>query len=118
MMRIPEMIPFGSEVYFFDPVLHGDMPIIKSVVIGAFVHKNEGELYYDVISKQVPAYCVFETLEGAKQQRAAFEEYRKILLKANEDTKKELNKLKAGRIFEEYTVDNLPSEEKVEETNE
>ena len=87
-MRIPELIPFGSEVYFFDPVLHGDMPIIKSMVIGAFVHKNEGELYYDVISKQVPAYCVFATLEGAKQQRAA---------------------------FEEYTVDNLPSEEKVEE---
>ena len=78
MMRIPEMIPFGSEVYFFDPVLHGDMPIIKTVVIGAFIHKNEGELYYDVISKQVPAYCVFETLAGAQQQRAAFEEYRKI----------------------------------------
>lgn len=115
MMRTPEMIPFGSEAYFFDPVLHGDMPIIKTVVIGAFVHKNEGELYYDVISKQVPAYCVFETLEGAKQQRAAFEEYRKILLKANENTKKELNKLKAGKLFEEYTVDNLPSEKKVEE---
>lgn len=115
MMRTPEMIPFGSEVYFFDPVLHGDMPIIKTVVIGAFIHKNEGELYYDVISKQVPAYCVFETLEGAKQQRAAFEEYRKILLKANETTKKELNKLKAGKLFDEYIVDNLPSEEKVKE---
>lgn len=115
MMRTPEIIPFGSEAYFFDPVLHGDMPIIKTMVIGAFIHKNEGELYYDVISKQVPAYCVFETLEGAKQQRAAFEEYRKILLKANETTKKELNKLKAGKLFDEYTVDNLPSEEKVKE---
>ena len=114
-MRTPEIIPFGSEAYFFDPVLHGDMPIIKTMVIGAFIHKNEGELYYDVISKQVPAYCVFETLEGAKQQRAAFEEYRKILLKANETTKKELNKLKAGKLFDEYTVDNLPSEEKVKE---
>ena len=115
MRPIPELIPFGSEVYYFDPVLNGEMPITKSVVIGAFLHKNEGELYYDLISKQVPGYCVFETLEGAKQQRAAFEEYRKILLKANEDTKKELNKLKAGRLFAEYTIDNLPSEEKVEE---
>lgn len=113
-MRIPEMIPFGSEVYYFDAVLKGEMPIIKSMVIGAFIHKNEGELYYDLISKQVPAYCVSETLEGAKQQRAGFEEYRKILLKANEDTKKELNKLKVGKLFEEYTVDNLPSEEKAE----
>lgn len=115
MRPIPELIPFGSEVYYFDPVLQGEMPIIKSMVIGAFVHKGQGELYYDLLSKQVPAYCVFETLEGAKQQRVAFEEYRKILLKANEDTKKELDKLKSGKLFDEYSVDNLPSEEKVEE---
>jgi hypothetical protein len=113
-MRIPETIPAGSEVYYFDAVLQGDMPIIKSLVLGYFLHKQEGELYYCLLNKQVPAYTVASTLEGARQQRAAFEEYRKILLKANEDTKKELNKLKEGKMFAEYSVDVLPSEEKAE----
>lgn len=113
-MTTPDVIPIGSEVYYFEDVLRGETPIIKSMVLGSYVHKNEGELYYYLLNKDVPAYCVSETLEGARQQRDAFLKYREILLKANEETKKEYKKLKVGKLFEEYTVDKLPSEEKME----
>ena len=118
MFRIPDCFPIGSEVYYFEDVLHGDTPIIKSLVLGVYVHKTAGELYYYLLNKDVPAYCVSETLEGAKQQRDAFLAYREILLKANEETKKEYNKLKVGKIYEEYSVDKLPSEEKMEKDDE
>ena len=33
--------------------LQGDMPIIKSLVLGYFLHKQEGELYYCLLNKQL-----------------------------------------------------------------
>lgn len=118
MFRIPDVIPIGTEVYYFEDVLNGECPIIKSMVLGVYIHKNYGEVYYYLLNKDVPGYCVAETLEGAMQQRDAFLKYREILLKANEETKKEYNKLKVGKIYEEYSVDNLPSEEKIGEKDE
>lgn len=114
-MKIIKTFPIGTEVWFFDPVLDGDIEIIKSVVLGSYINKNEGELYYDMISNHAPAWCVSDTEEGVQILRRAFLNYREKLIQANMENKSRYNAIREGALFDEYKVDNLPEEEKVEE---
>ena len=114
-MKIVNTYPIGTEVYYFDPILEGDIDIYKSVVLGCFVHKNEGELYYQMISKQAPAWCVSDTEEGIEILKRAFLNYREKLHEANAANQIRYNRLRDGTLFEEFKVDVLPSEEKLGE---
>ena len=114
-MKTIQTLPIGTEVWYFDPVLNGDIEIIKSVVIGCFINKNEGELYYQMISMQAPAWCVSDIEEGIEILKRAFLNYREKLIAANNENKKRYNVIREGALFDEYKVENLPEEEKVEE---
>lgn len=113
-MRIIETLPIGTEVWYFNPVLDGDIDIIKGIVMGCFINKNEGELYYQLINMQTPAWCVSDTKEGIEILRRAFLNYREKLIEANKENKKRYNVIREGALFDEYKVDNLPKEEKEE----
>jgi hypothetical protein len=114
-MKTIKTLPIGTEVWYFDPVLNGDIEIIKSVVLGSYINKNEGELYYNMISNHAPAWCVSDTEEGIQILKRAFLNYREKLHEANAQNKQRYNTIREGTLFEEYEVDNLPEEEKVEE---
>ena len=117
-MQIIKTLPIGTEVYYFDPLLEDDIEIFKSVVLGCFVNKNEGELYYQMINKQSPAWCVSDTKEGVEILKRAFLNYREKLQMANAANKVRYNELREGTVFEEYKVTSLPTEEKIGEDNE
>lgn len=114
-MKTIKTLPIGTEVWFFDPVLNGDIDIIKGVVMGCFINKNEGELYYQMINMQAPAWCVSDTKEGIEILRRAFLNYREKLIAANNENKSRYNAIREGALFDEYKVDNLPEEKKVEQ---
>lgn len=116
-MKIVKTLPIGTEVYYFDPILNGEIELFKSVVIGCFMNKNEGELYYQMINKQSPAWCVSDTKEGIEILRRAFLNYREKLQMANAANKVRYNELREGCLFEEFDVNNLPMEEKIGESN-
>ena len=110
-MKIVNTYPIGTEVYYFDPMLEGDCPIKKSVVLGSFLHKNEGELFYFLLGKQIEGYAVYDTEQEAKEMRDVFMLYRKELLKANEENKARFAKVREGKVFEEFDINHLPSED-------
>lgn len=114
-MKIIEAYPIGTEVWFFDPVLDGEMPIKKSVVLGSFVHKTEGELFYFLLGKQIEGFAVYDNEADAMQMRDVFYLYRDKLLEANKENKIRFDKVREGCIFDEYKVDNLPTEESLNE---
>ena len=116
-MKTITALPIGTEVYFFDPLLEGDLEIFKSVVLGSYVNKNEGELYYQMISRPAPAWCVSDTLEGVEILKRAFLHYREKLQTANTENKVRYNELRDGTVFDEYKADGLPTEKKIGDNN-
>lgn len=99
--------PIGTEVWFFDPDLTSECPVQKSLVLGSFIHKTEGEVFYFLLEKQIPSYAVYETEDEARKMRDVFMLYREELLKANEENKKRFDELRKGNLFPTFTVDNL-----------
>ena len=111
-MKTIETYPIGTEVWYFDPSLQGECPIIKSVVMGSFMNKQEGELFYFLLNGQIEGYAVWDSEEKAREMRDVFFLYRDELIKANEENKVRFNKMRDGHVFEEYQIDILPQEEK------
>lgn len=111
-MKTIDTYPIGTEVWYFDPSLEGDCPIKKSVVLGSFINKQEGELFYFLLSKQVEGYAVYDTEQEARTMRDVFFLYREKLIKANEENRERFNELRKGSVFEDYKIDNLPEETK------
>lgn len=109
-MKQIETYPIGSEVYYFDPTIQGELEIKKSIVIGAFVHKSKGELYYTLLDHAVEAYAVRLTKKGAEEQRDAFNEVRKELLEQEELHQVRMKALWGNDAFPEFGIDNLPTE--------
>lgn len=105
--RYVETYPIGTEVWYFDPELEGDCPIKKSMVLGSFLHKNEGELFYFLLDKQVQGYAVWDNELEAKQMRDVFILYRAELLKANEENSKRYKDLRCSSIYDEYNINRL-----------
>lgn len=116
-MKTITILPIGTEVYFFDPLLEGDLEIFKSIILGCYVNKNEGELYYQMISRPAPAWCVSDTLEGVEILKRAFLHYREKLQMANAENKVRYSELRNGTVFDEYKADVLPTEEKIGESD-
>lgn len=114
-MQIIKTLPIGTEVYYFDPVLDGECEIKKSIILGSFVHKSEGSLFYFLLDKQVEGYAVSDTEDGIQILRRAFLNYREKLIEANNENKKRYNIIREGTLFEEYKVDNLPTEDSINE---
>lgn len=114
-MKQIDVYPIGTEVWYFDPVLEGDCEIRKSIILGSFVHKSEGSLFYFLLDKQVDGYAVSDTEEGIQILRRAFLNYREKLIEANNENKKRYNIIREGTLFEEYKVDNLPTEDSLNE---
>lgn len=110
-MKTVETYPIGTEVYYFDPMIEGNCEIKKSVVLGSFVHKTEGELFYFLLGKQVEGYAVWDTEQKAKEMRDVFMLYREELLKANAENRERFAKVREGKVFEEFDVNHLPSED-------
>ena len=117
-MKQIETYPIGSEVYYFNPVIKGDLEIKKSVVIGAFVHKSKGELYYTLLNEAVEAFAVRLTKKGAEEQRDAFEEIRKQLLEEEEKHQERMKALWGEDAHSEFGIDNLPTEGELNGSNE
>lgn len=112
-MKIINTMPIGTEVYYFDPVLDGEIEIFKSVILGCYINKNEGELYYQLLNNHAPAWSVSDTEEGIQILKRAFLYYREKLHMANAANKVRYNELRAGAVFNEFDVNNLPMEEKI-----
>ncbi len=106
-MKQIDVYPIGTEVWYFDPVLEGDCEIKSSIVLGSFVHKSEGSLFYFLLDKQVEGYAVSNTEDGAIEQRNKFLEYRERLLQASAENKVRFNELRKGTVFPEYSIENL-----------
>lgn len=117
-MKEIKTYPIGSEVYYFDPVIKGDLEIKKSIVIGAFVHKSKGELYYTLLDHAVEAYAVRLTQKAAEEQRDMFEEVRKQLLEEEEKHQERMKTLWGTDVHSEFGVDNLPTEGALNGTDE
>jgi hypothetical protein len=111
-MKTVDTYPIGTEVWYFDPSLQGECPIIKSIVMGSFMNKQEGELFYFLLGGQIEGYAVWDSEQKAREMRDVFFLYRDELIKANEENKVRFNKMRDGHVFEEYQIDNLPQEEK------
>ena len=111
-MKTIDTYPIGTEVWYFDPSLEGDCPIKKSIVLGSFINKQEGELFYFLISKQVEGYAVYDTEQEARTMRDVFFLYREKLIKANEENRERFNEMRKGSVFEDFKIDNLPEETK------
>ena len=109
-MKEIKTYPIGSEVYYFDPTIKGDLEIKKSIVIGVFVHKSKGELYYTLLDHAVEAYAVRLTKKGAEEQRDLFEFVRKQLLEEEEKHQERMSTLWGGDVYPEFGVDNLTTE--------
>lgn len=107
-MKEVKTLPIGTEVYYFNPTLQDEIVIKKSLVLGAFIHKQEGELYYFLLSDQQPAYAVAETLEELDAKKSAFVAYRETLVAANAENKVRFADLRKSYLYEDYTVDTLP----------
>lgn len=116
-MKTIETYPIGAEAYYFDPVLDGEIEVFKSVILGCYVNKNEGELYYQFVNNHAPAWSVSDTNEGIEILKRAFLNYREKLHEANKENKKRYNALREGTVFEEFDVNNLPMEEKIGDDN-
>lgn len=108
-MKQVNVYPIGTEVWYFDPILEGDCEIKQSIILGSFVHKSEGSLFYFLLDKQVEGYAVRDNEADAIKQRDDFLAYREQLLQANAENKVRFNELRKGTIFPEYSVDNLPT---------
>ena len=109
-MKEVNAYPIGSEVWYFNPTLHGDLEIKKSIVIGTFMHKSRGELYYTLLSEAIEGYAVRLTKKGAEEQRDKFDEIRKELLAQEEKHQERMTELWGTDRYEEYGIDNLPTE--------
>lgn len=110
-MKTIDTYPIGTEVWYFDPSLQGECKIKKSVVLGSFINKQEGELFYFLLNGQIEGYAVWDSEQKAREMRDVFFLYRDELIKANEENKVRFNKVRDGSVFEDYAIDNLPEEE-------
>ncbi|MBO5833894.1 MAG: hypothetical protein J6R22_02980 [Alphaproteobacteria bacterium] len=103
-MQKIEHYNIGEKVFYFDPVREGELTVKESVVYGAFVHKQEGELYYFLEDKECPAYATSTTKEDIDEKIKAFIEYRDKLAEANKENKERFKALRSSFLFEEYTA--------------
>jgi hypothetical protein len=104
-MQKIEHYNIGEKVFYFDPVREGEIEVKESVVYGAFVHKQEGELYYFLEEKECPAYATSTTKEDIDEKIKAFIEYREKLAEANKANKERFKALRSSYLFEEYTAE-------------
>lgn len=103
-MQKIEHYNIGEKVFYFDPVREGELSVKESVVYGAFIHKQEGELYYFLEEKECPAYATSTTKEDIDEKIKAFIEYREKLAEANKENKERFKALRSSFLFEEYTA--------------
>ena len=103
-MQKIEHYNIGEKVFYFDPVREGELSVKESVVYGAFIHKQEGELYYFLEEKECPAYATSTTKEDIDEKIKAFIEYREKLAEANKANKERFKALRSSFLFEEYTA--------------
>jgi hypothetical protein len=103
-MQKIEHYNIGEKVFYFDPVREDEIKVKESVVYGAFVHKQEGELYYFLEEKECPAYATSTTKEDIDEKVKAFIEYREKLAEANKANKERFKTLRSSYLFEEYTA--------------
>lgn len=94
----------GTRVWWFSPMLNESPEVKEGMVLGSFVHRGEGELFYHLTGTHdaQPAYAVCDSEDGIKERVADFEKYRKFLLEANEANHKRFDELREGFLFPEY----------------
>ena len=100
----------GFPVFYFDPVREGELKVRQSIVYGAFIHKQEGELYYFLEEKECPAYAVAATEGELNEKIKAFDEYRIKLAEVNEENQKRFRALRSGHIFPKYSAEERAKE--------
>ena len=109
-MKEVNTYPIGTKVWYFNPTLHGELDVKESIVIGSYLHKSRGELYYTLLNDAVEGYAVRLTKKGAEEQRDKYEEIRKELLAQEEKHQERMKKLWEADRYEEYSIDQLPTE--------
>lgn len=95
----------GQPVFYFDPVREGKIEVKESIIYGAFIHKQEGELHYFLEEKECPAYAVGFTKEEIDEKVKAFIEYRDKLAEANKANKERFRSLRSAFLFPKYSVE-------------
>lgn len=98
-------IEIGFPVFYFDPVREGELRVRQSIVYGAFVHKQEGELYYFLEEQECPAYAVAATEGELNEKIKAFDKYRTQLAEANKANQERFRALRSGYILPEYSAE-------------
>lgn len=98
-------IAIGFPVFYFDPVREGELIVRQSIVYGAFIHKQEGELYYFLEEKECPAYAVAATEGELNEKIKAFDEYRTQLAEANKANQERFRALRSEQIFPKYSAE-------------
>ena len=106
-MQEVKAYPIGTKVWYFSPSWQGDLEVKESIVIGMFLHKSRGELYYNLVKESVEAYAVRDTKEAAEEQMKKFEEIRTKLYAANEEHQKRMDELWGEDVYSDYSIDNL-----------
>lgn len=104
-VETPTPYEIGTKVYYFDPVREGEIKVKESIVYGAFIHKQEGELYYFLEDKECPAYAVAPIKGMIDEQLKAFMEYREKLAEANKANQERYRALRSGYIFPKYSAE-------------
>lgn len=105
LVDTPMPYEIGTKVYYFDPVREGEIKIKESIVYGAFVHKQEGELYYFLEDKECPAYAVAPIKGIIDEKLEAFIEYRTKLAEANKANQERFRALRSEYIFPKYSAE-------------
>lgn len=106
-MKIVDTYPIGTIVWYFEPELGGECDVKKSVVLGSFINKQEGELFYFLLDKQVQGYAVWDSEQKAREMRDVFMLYREQLLKANEENSERYKKMRKDSLFKDYEINEL-----------
>lgn len=120
-MQEVKAYPIGSKVYYFVPTWQGDLEIKESIVIGMFLHKTRGDLYYQLVNEAVEAYAVRLTKKGAEEQMEKYKEIREKLYAANDEHQKRMDELWGEDVYSDYSIDNLTkgeTDESVSKVNE
>lgn len=101
-LRLISPMPIGTNVFYHSTNVEGEITISKGVVLGAFINKVDGELFYFVDNVQIPAYCVFESEETMNESLKTFDEFRKDLHERNALQIKLFKEFKKDFLFDEY----------------
>lgn len=88
------MYQIGDKVFYFEDNLRGELPIKEGVVYGSFVSQKTGDVYYYLKEKQVPAFCVADTDQRARELLARFDAYRTDYMARVDEQTERFNKFK------------------------